>query len=495
MGPSPTPAATNYVSTCVNTSSPLGWRWQATQCLGPKSCDPAGADCNTTRKQQAACVSQCTPGAVRCSGTLATQTCDANGNWGAAAPCAGGLVCSLLIPGTVGTGVCSDPVCATGAQGICVDVNGVSQLRTCTNGVLATSPAACSFGVCVRDGSVTAVAGVTVGLCAAECQMGDQACRGNGVQACNANGTWSSAITDCPSATNCHSFNDPTSGRPKAVCGVCTPFNVRCVDAGGTPAAAPQPNYEACGTDGQWGANTACTLGQCAGIVNTPCSVQCIPASLICVGAAAPSPLPGVPYSGTSAVATCTAQGLNPGISYSSLAGSDPCWTGTTPPAGVTCCSTLGGSAVGGCRQDVAGDSIGCVACVGSGTNEAGLIDTRCSNAAGNDFGNAAVQTCLANNSGWGAVSVCTTGTCHPPTPTPAPVPITSTVPTCNLCNVNGITRTCSESAWTSVGSSCTNAGLGGPVSCPGPFNTGANDCCAAACYVANPPTPAVCGG
>jgi hypothetical protein len=495
MGPSPTPAATNFVSTCVNTNSPLGWRWQATQCLGAKSCDPMGADCTNNKKQQASCVSQCTPGAVRCSGFFATQTCDANGNWSAPAPCAGGLSCSTLIPGMAGTGVCAEPACAVGAQGICVDVSGVSQLRACSAGKLAASPAPCSFGTCVHDSSVPA-SSFNVGLCAPECQMGDLVCKGNGTQGCGAGGLWSTTITDCPAATSCHSFNDPVSSRPKAVCGVCTPFAIRCVDAGGTPGAGPLPNYEICGVDGQWGASSACTLGQCIGaIANTPCSVQCLPGSLICVGAPPPSPLPGIPYSGTSAVATCTAQGLNPGFGYPSGVGTDPCWTGGTPPAGVTCCSTAGGGTTASCRSDIAGGGIGCVACVGSGSNEAGLLDTRCSNAAGTDFGNAAVQSCLANNSGWGAATVCTVGTCHPPTPTPAPLPPQSIIPTCNFCIVNGIARMCSELSWSSVGSSCVNAGLGGPVSCPGPFNAGANDCCAAACYVTNPPTPAVCGG
>jgi hypothetical protein len=51
------------------------------------------------------------------------------------------------------------------------------------------------------------------------------------------------------------------------------------------------------------------------------------------------------------------------------------------------------------CRKDPAGQSLGCVACVG-GANEFGLPDTRCGDSGGN-AGNTNVFTCLANSSGW----------------------------------------------------------------------------------------------
>jgi hypothetical protein len=498
MGPSPSPAAANWISTCTNTNSPLGWRWLATQCVAPKSCDPTGADCAlSTRKQQAACVSQCTPGAVRCMPVLpgipspGTQTCDSNGNWQTSALCSGGQTCTTLAAGTGGNSICADPACVNGAFGVCVDVGGVSQILACTNGKLATTPSPCSFGVCVRDNIVVPTPPFTPGVCAPECRMGDLLCRGGGTETCNSNGTWSTTITACPAGTFCNPYQDPITAQVKAVCGVCSPGARRCVDANGTPAGGTQPNFEICDGTGQWGPSTACTLGQCTGASTTPCEVDCIPGSLVCVGAPPPSPLPGIPYPGTSAVATCTAQGLNPGRIYPITVGTDPCWIGGPQVVGVACCSTVGGGIFGSCRSDVSVGAIGCVACVGAGTNEAGLIDTRCSNDSGTDFGTAAVQTCAANNSGWGPAVMCPNlTTCHPPTPTPGPVPASQINPSCNPCIIAGFARSCTEGTWNLFGSSCVDAGLGGVMSC------GISpDCCAAACYVTSPPTPALCGG
>jgi hypothetical protein len=481
-GPSPSPNSTGYVSTCTNTNTPLGWRWITTQCT-VGSCDPQGVDCSinnvTNRRiQEGACVSQCKPGAVRCFGTSSTQTCDSNGNWGAAMPCDAGLVCGTA----TGSAICGDAVCVSGTaepQGICVDVGGVSELIPCANGRLAPSPAPCTTGLCIRDSTITNTGTQLPGICAAQCAMGDTRCAPNNqVQGCGSKGLWNSTTTACSSGS-CRGFSG-ANGRPTTVCGVCTPGAFSCVD---------NSHVQVCDSTGQLGASVACTIGQCVGAFG--CVAQCVPGATICVGAVAPTPMPGTQFPGTSGVTTCTANGLNLGINVGNTVGSDPCYGVGGLPLGVICCSSTVSNigVAGGCRRDQGGNGIGCVTCVGSGGNEVGLVDTRCTDGGGGFPGTAAIQTCNPDNNGWGAAATCSSGNCHIATPTPAPG--TDTVPvgyvvSCHNCNGN----TCTDLLLSSQGSSCVNAGLGGPMSCGI-----TSDCCADACYVDSVPAPAYCGG
>jgi hypothetical protein len=486
-GPSPSPGATGYVSTCTNTNTSQGYRWIATQC-SVGSCDPQGADCSLNggavnkRLQEGACVSQCKPGAVRCNGN-ATQTCDANGNWGPLMACNPGLVCGTA----TGSALCGDPVCVQGnaePQGTCIDVSGVSELIPCANGTLAPSPAPCTTGLCVRDNTITGVSNPNIqpGKCAPQCSMGDSRCAGPGnsqVQGCTSNGLWSGTTTACSSGT-CQGYTD-VAGRSKTVCGVCSPGASSCADTS---------HVQVCDATGQQGPSTACTIGRCQ---NNACTADCIPGAFICVGAAAPSPLPGTPTAGTSAAATCTSNGINPGAGYPTFTGpgGDPCYTGTAVPSGVTCCSASPAPGVfGSCRTDQGGNAIGCVACVGTGTNEVGLVDTRCSDVNGNP-GNTDVETCLANNSGWGTPAACTGGShCHDPNPASFGGGITAYQVSCHNIGCGG--STCTETFWnnSTPSSSCVTAGMGGPVSCGNTI-----DCCADACFATSVAEPALCGG
>ncbi len=485
-GPSPSPAATNFISTCTNTNSPLGFRWVSSQCQGAATCDPVGADCNTATKQQARCVTQCTPAAVRCAAGNSTQTCDANGNWQSPAPCAVGLVCGTA----TGSAICGNAVCVSGTapgKGLCTDVAGVSELMPCVNGQLIPSPAPCTTGTCVRDTTTGVSANPPAGACVAECQTGDTECAGGGTQGCTANGLWSNTVTPCATGT-CQGFTTST-GRKSTVCGACVPGTHQCSNGNADIAL--------CGSDGQLAAATACTFGQCRfsnTLVDNACTADCVPGSLICVGAVAPSPQPGTLFPGTSAVATCTASGINPGVGFG--LGSDPCVTGIGAlPLGVACCSPpTTGVVFAGCRNDPAGNGIGCVTCVGSGLNEEGLVDTRCSDGA-TGVGTAAVQTCKVTNDGWQTPVSCSPGHCNFATPTPAPgtnnVPAGTVTPSCHSCP--GVGGLCTETNWNNNGTgatSCFNAGEGAPMSCG---NT--SDCCSDACYLTNAPLPAFCGG
>jgi hypothetical protein len=497
MTPSPSPAP-NVVSTCTDTHSVLGYRWLATVCATGAICDPLARDCNTRTKQQAACASNCTPGAVRCSTNLAgVQTCGADGNWAATVACTNGQFCSTAL-----NAICADVPCLNGAKGVCVDVSGVSQIRACTNGVIAASPSPCTIGTCIKDpvGGLSSFP-FTAGVCVAECQTGDLHCTGGGgvggeLQACGSAGLWAPTATACPANNFCFPLTLP-SGRKSAVCGVCQPDGTRCVDSGGNQNVAG-PLQETCGSDGQWGMPQTCSLGQCNNGV--ACHADCVPSSLLCAGYFAPSPEPNLLIPGTSAVITCTANGLWPipaaqVNSYVNLTipSPDPCWNGNALPAGVQCCSTNGGSTVASCRKDVFGNSIGCVSCVGSGTNEYGLIDTRC------DPGSNGTQICKATNDGWQATTACPGGTtCRGAGPLPQPfgfptetAPTNSIQPSCHLCPATSLLGgNCTEGTLNQLGTSCAVAGEGAPMSCG---NT--NDCCSATCYLDNPPFPAFCGG
>jgi hypothetical protein len=457
-----TAVQTNFISQCVVAADGSGWKWQVTACSAPATCDPiAGSACPGFSGTNAACATQCTPGAIRCSADfLGTQICDpATGQWGAVTACDAtkGQVCQF--PSGATDAVCGDSLCAAGAKGTCV----AGQFAPCTNGVIGT-PAACASGICVTDTSVVDSLGAQVpgaGVCQVECQMGDQRCAGLGaIQACATGGVWASTTTACTpngTAQTCFDFKT-TSGRPNAVCGVCAPGTHQCVDAGGVAGAGPLPNIETCDATGAWGASTACTVGACDTTTGDgACIADCVPSvTLLCSGVVAA--VPGTPYHGSTRQSTCNAQGR--------FNASTACAAGSI------------------CRKDAAGNSLGCVVCVG-GQNEAGLSDTRCSNTAGTAIGTAAVQSCTAG--AWAAPPT----TCAAPTTCHQAVNTAPPTPACGACANFPFISPCTDSTLAGFGASCAGVGEGAPMSCGTTPDCCGNDC---ALDPATIPQPAACG-
>lgn len=373
---------TKFTSTCIAT--PAGFKWVAVGCTGITTCNPTGQSCGS--HGEAACASDCTPGQLRCSADkLSTQACGADGKWAGvtacnANPAATALVCQTS-PVDPATAICGDAICASGAAGTC-DATG---LRKCgPDGKLAAAGTACATGICVTT-SNTSFGGAFPGVCAAECQAGDERCASSGAtsyQTCSASGRWTTPV-GCPSAdggaaaATCLDFQTSTQ-RPGKICGgTCAPSTTRCIAGDG---GAGNNAIETCNALGQWSTPAVCTVGACTtGVAGAgaACVAQCIPNATVCVGAT--KAVPGTPYTGTDAYGACTTQG-------------------TLPTSGTTACT---GSNV--CRKTSLGTVAAnvCVECVGpavTGGNLNGAVDTRCSNAAGTATGSADVQTCATDN-------------------------------------------------------------------------------------------------
>lgn len=391
----PSADQTKSTSTCVAT--PNGYKWQVTTCAAGVSCAPASAHC-AGGSMQASCKTECVPGTSRCSGA-GVQACGDDGKWGATTACATdpGEVC-FTNPNDTRKAVCGHPVCALVPAIAFAMQNQVAITGACTqsgqiqrcdaNGKLAAA-AACPTGACVAQGGL--VAGLQPGACQAACKDGDERCTGNGAstyQTC-VNGQWSTA-TACASADGgpglC--FDDQSAtGRPTKVCGDCRPGSQRCTandgDAGGDSA------IETCSATGTWGAPTACLLGTCQPSGSkASCVTECLPGKTVCTGTQ--KGVAGTPYVGTDSFGVCTAEGKLP-------------TTGLTTCTGSALCRTVHAEAV------VVGASA-CLDCIGSaiaGGNEDGLVDTRCSNAAGDAGTGTELQTCGATNT-WGGVTSCT---------------------------------------------------------------------------------------
>jgi hypothetical protein len=382
---------TKFRADCVAT--PTGYNWNVEQCLTGQSCDPTSGG--------HPCSAQCQPNTARCSGQN-IQICDAATlSWKTTSTCDVASSQSCLLDGN-GNPVCGDKLCALGAQGTCVQMGGSSLFRACGSDGKLGAPAPCGQGVCATDLSPT-VNGVTAGSCHVQCNAGEQRCWGkNAYQTCT-NGVWSTATTACPSTAGvqCKDVTQPNNMHT-TVCGVCQPGTNQCVNASGsTSSGAPYDHIETCDNSGMWGALTACTVGTCVsgGATGAYCHAMCAPGQPVCVGSVVAVP-------GTTITNATTASGTcNPDGSL---------------PAGTACATGLY------CRHDWGGNALGCVACVGSTTNEAGTTDTRCTDSTGGQTApaNAAVEMCSASNA-WGGVMMCPSSpaeTCqHPQTSTCQP--------------------------------------------------------------------------
>jgi hypothetical protein len=472
---------TQYVSTCVATKT--GYQWQANKCLAPKTCNPTTSMC--TSGYGAACSSICNPGDVRCSGDgTGTQTCQSDGTWAAVTSCnlAAGDRCVFNANGS--QAACGDAICAAG-PGTC-DTNG--NFRPCVSGRLSSTSAPCTLGVCALttrtyNGDTS---GKFPGQCITTCQGGDRRCvvGSSNFETC-VNGIWSVTVDSCggeAGANNC--FNTTTTtGRPDIVCGICQPGSHQCA---GTDAGADR-GLQLCDSTGQWGATVPCTLGFCQPSYNrlirgldATCTASCVPGSKVC----APAYyfyLPGTNFELQNAQYTCQSDGtLGPQ---------------TACPGGT------------GCRHDSGGNSLGCVQCVGSTTNEWGFVDTACSNLAGQPgAGSQAVVTCKSDNT-WGSATAtaCASGVqCQMPTGNIAPMWSYNNVGTptprptayCHRCYTGSGQAECTESNMLSgYTTGCVANGRGAPVNC-GNYVAGApdvDDCCASFCYIDSQPAPAQC--
>jgi hypothetical protein len=178
---------------------------------------------NTLGRPAKLCNAVCTPGTHRCSdaegsvGTTHVQTCDATGNWGAAAACTYGscqssnndyLCIAQCVPGAT---VCMGATVAGIGQFSGTDSSGI-----CTaQGRLPVSGTACA-GTTVCRKNYTGIAlgclecigpnhgGNTVGQADSRCTDAVGAPGGTaGYEYCQANDTWPAATTLCPNATTC----------------------------------------------------------------------------------------------------------------------------------------------------------------------------------------------------------------------------------------------------------------------------------------------------
>lgn len=372
-----------YLSFCQETSN--GYKWVGVQCTAGKTCSPSAASCGGG--YQADCASDCKPGDQRCvnaagsgGGDSAIQTCGANGTWGAtvstcnANPAAGGKVC-FPKSGDPAHVVCGDPAC-TAATGAC---DNTGKFHACgSDGLVAATGTTCAAGICVQTGSINGA--WQPGICAAQCRTTEERCLGgSSFQACAANGTWA-AVQNCPANKDCIPYTTP-SGLGAKTCGECAPNTSRCSTVDGNPAGQGSAYLQLCGTDALWAAATACAVGTCKSFGaqdEASCVADCFPNKELCLGDGAQ--LPGLPYGGTDSHGTCTADGRIPDF--------------TLCDGGTICRKNAGGAALGG-------------------VNEFGMVDTRCADAVGAP-GNAAVQTCKADSSGWQGIATlvtCNSGT------------------------------------------------------------------------------------
>lgn len=359
-------------SSCVST--PDGYEWQVTTCVGYQTCT---GGCGST------CGSSCVPGTMRCSADkLGMQTCGADGKWDAnVTACNANVTDAALFcmsrtddPSKV---VCGDPVCATGHRGTC---EGTS-FRACgVDGRLAPA-APCAVGSCVAVAS-PAVGGVQPATCQVECRQGDERCVGSAFQTCGANGRWGN-VTQCPAGADggiiCRGFTNP-QGRPAKICNAsCTPGTRRCAGAAlSTGTAAIQE----CGANGEWGPAEDCAMGSCrsnfAGTVGAACVPECVPGETVCAGTQTVFPHASIVV--RDAFATCSPKGI-PG-------------TPTACGAGSYCRKTQSGATI------VVGGNA-CLQCVGgqvAGGNETGLVDRRCVDATADAGAGTHFQTCSDGN-------------------------------------------------------------------------------------------------
>lgn len=429
----------NYTSSCV--TSPAGLRWQSEQCAVPGSCVP-GAGCSPT----------CIPDSVRCaSGNAGIQTCGTDGKWGVAAACttnASGA--AQVCISSSGSAVCGDPVCAF-STGAC-EMDG---FHPCLNGKVSATAQACQIGVCVAT-STTPIGGYTPGSCQAQCAAGDSKCDGLiSYQTCD-NGRWSSTTTACAN-DRCVQYTDPATNGARTVCGVCAPGTRRCTDSGGV--AGGVTDIETCNATGQWGANSACTVGQCTPSGSTAsCIAQCVPGSTVCVGTAKATP-PDPLHPGTIAEVTCSQTGT-----LGTIPTATDCASATPPTA---CCAANTSCRKGPNGQPVGTGAAACVQCVGpniAGGNELGLVDSYCTDTTH-------LEVCTATNT-WPAATTACTNSCQQEGLGGTCLTCFSTAPT-----------VCSNSAFMSHGfGTCTISACGAT-----------SDCCSGYCSLSGPPAPAVC--
>jgi hypothetical protein len=471
-------------STCTET--PDGWKWVVTSCGTGASCaTDTNWWCQNNNTVQKTCAAVCTPGEQMCLDTITYLTCGADGQWAAtptACNASAGTIQYVCTPDPAnGKKVqCADFVCANGNNGAC-DASG--NFHACgADGKMAATGTACTGGVCVAQGGPQP-GGISAGHCVAQCLAGEERCvaangQGSTYQTCN-NGVWGAA-QNCANSDPCFQYTTPPPLLRKKLCGgVCAPGDKRCSNSGGTQVGSGVDHYfQVCGTDGKWAAATDCTVGTCSIDPSNPavlgCVAECIPGAKVCLGGN--TAVPNTPFTAKMQDGTCQDNGRLPAA-------------GTNCPANTYC------------RKNVAGQALGCVACVG-GQNEWGIADTKCGNAAG-AAGTTNVFTCLANSSDWdiGGTLACgapnavchnattninpplTTGAyCHPETGTfggNAP-PLTQSY------LMQGWGKTCSNNYW--------NNGWGVPVSCGLLGGGSVSDCCSSHCYAEPQPAPAYCG-
>jgi formylglycine-generating enzyme required for sulfatase activity len=148
---------------------------EVSTCASHEYCDAASATCKT---------GVCAPGEPACDGTRAT-TCNASGSDFEA----GGTACSASE--TCASGACQPHVCepdATFCQG--------QTVKACsTTGLSSSVEETCVDQACVEAGGAAKCDGV--------CAPGQVQCSGNGVQTCNASGTWGAAVACAATTPRC----------------------------------------------------------------------------------------------------------------------------------------------------------------------------------------------------------------------------------------------------------------------------------------------------
>lgn len=264
------------------------------------SCDGAGA-----------CV-YCTPGEKRCTGVV-PETCDANGQWTAAAACSG-----------------ADPICLSGAcvqcaaAADCVASTNECLAANCTSDKCGYSPkpqgAACASGAGTCNGS---------GQCNV-CQPGTKTCNGNVPLVCGNNGQYTAQPACSGGTPEC----DPASGS----CVQCTSLT-QCPTSS-NPCLSPVCTSGSCGFALK-AAGTTCPGGACS--ASGVCQL-CTPGTKTCSG---------------NSVLTCNAQGqYDPAVACS---GGTPFCVGGVCQANPIC----GNGTPEGSEQCDDGNATKCDGCEG----------------------------------------------------------------------------------------------------------------------------------